>query len=100
MVDLDVIVCKFQHLTGHPLADLLRVSPVLEVHMIGEHLNLMGTSRQEGAPVSQRFDDGQQLKVINVVVALCRCKGGGIEPYRVFLIVVSLLHEDRPYDES
>ena len=52
MVDLDVIVHKLQYFTGHPPADLLQVPSVLEIHVIGEHLDFVWASRQEWVPVS------------------------------------------------
>ena len=72
VVNFDVIVSKLKHFPSHSSADLLGVPPVLQVHVVGEYFNFVGAARQEGPPVSQRFDDGQQLQVVDVVVPFCR----------------------------
>jgi hypothetical protein len=41
MVNLDVIVCKFQYFPCYSPTDLLGVSPVLQIEVVQEHLNFM-----------------------------------------------------------
>ena len=45
VVNFDVIVSEFKHFPSHPLADLLGVPPVLQVHVVGEYFNLVGAAR-------------------------------------------------------
>ena len=71
VVNFDVIISKLKHFPSHMSADLLGVPPVLQVHVVGEYFNFVGATRQEGPPVLQCFDDGQQLQVIDVVVPFC-----------------------------
>ena len=71
VVNFDVIVSKLKHFPSHTSADLLGVPPVLQVHVVGEYFNFVGAPRQEGPPVSQHFDNGQQLQVVDVVVPFC-----------------------------
>ena len=58
VVNFDVIVSKLKYFPSYTSADLLGVPPVLQIHVVGEYFNFMGTTRQEGPPVPQCFDDG------------------------------------------
>ena len=59
--------------------------------MIGEYLDFVRAPHQERVLVSQQFDNGQQLEVVDVIVALCWCEGGGIESYWVPLVIVPVM---------
>ncbi len=57
--------------------------PILQVSMVGEDGKEMLGPSQVVPPMGERFHHGKQLSLIDVVVKLCRGKGGGVVSNRV-----------------
>ncbi|KIJ08058.1 hypothetical protein PAXINDRAFT_89437, partial [Paxillus involutus ATCC 200175] len=90
VVKVEVVISKFSNPTSLATIELLGLTEIAEVQMIGPDLKGMWCTHKEMTPFREGGHDGEKLTVINFIVALGGVKGFGKECDRVPDVILAL----------
>ena len=67
----EVVVCEAGNVASDTSIDMLGVAVIFQVLMVCIDCDRVGGSYQEMSPVGETTDEGQQLAIMDIVVAFC-----------------------------